>query len=81
VNDVTILVDGVPRRVPADTTVAIALMQLGSPAVRRASDGSARWPMCGMGTCFECRATVNGVTAVRTCLEPVREGLRVETAS
>jgi hypothetical protein len=34
-----------------------------------------------MGTCFECRATVNGIVAVRTCMEPVREGLSVETQS
>jgi sarcosine oxidase subunit alpha len=80
-NDVTILVDGVPRRVPSDTTVAVALMQIGALAFRRASDGAPRWPLCGMGTCLECRATVNGVVAVRTCMEPVREGLSVETQS
>jgi sarcosine oxidase subunit alpha len=34
-----------------------------------------------MGTCFECRVTVNGVAAVRACLEPVRNGLIVETMS
>lgn len=80
-SDVTIYVDGVPRRVPGDTTLAVALLQVGVPAFRRAADGTARWPLCGMGTCWECRATVNGVVAVRTCMEPVREGLSVETAS
>jgi sarcosine oxidase subunit alpha len=79
-SDITILVDGTPRRVPADTTVAVALMQLGVPALRRASDGTPRWPLCGMGTCFECRAVVDGRVAVRTCMEPVREGMTVETA-
>ena len=80
-SDVTIHVDGVPRRVPANTTLAVALLQMGVPAFRRAADGAPRWPLCGMGTCLECRATVNGVVAVRTCMEPVREGLSVETAS
>jgi predicted molibdopterin-dependent oxidoreductase YjgC len=80
-SDITIVVDGVPRRVAAGTTVAVALMQMGVPAVRRATDGSPRWPLCGMGTCLECRATVNGVGAVRTCMEPGREGLSVDTNS
>ena len=80
-SDVTIVVDGVPRRVPANTTVAVALIQIGLPAFRRAADGAPRWPVCGMGTCHECRATVNGVVSVRTCMEPVREGLTVETMS
>lgn len=78
---VTITVDGVPRRVPADTTLAVALLQGGSVAFRRDSHGAPRLPLCGMGTCFECRVTVNGVVSVRACLEPVREGLVVETKS
>jgi sarcosine oxidase subunit alpha len=80
-SDVTIHVDGVPRRVPAGVTLAVALLQVGAPAFRRAGDGAPRWPLCGMGTCMECRATVNGVGAVRTCMEPVREGLAVETGT
>ncbi len=80
-SDVTILVDGVPRRVPADTTIAVALIQVGVPAFRRASNGAPRWPVCGMGSCHECRVTINGVASVRSCMERVREGLMVETMS
>lgn len=78
---VTIVVDGVPRRVPADVSLAVALIEHGVTAFRRGADGSARMALCGMGTCFECRVVVNGVTSVRACLEPVREAMLVETGS
>ena len=76
--DVTILVNGVPRRVPADLSLAAALWRLGIHRFRTDRDGAPRAPVCGMGTCFECRVEVDGRTGVRSCLLPVREGLRVE---
>lgn len=80
-SDVTIVVDDVPRRVPAGATVAAALLQLGITAFRRDSHGASRAPLCGMGTCFECRVTVDRQPEVRACLLGVREGMRVETQS
>lgn len=76
--DVTILVNGVPRRVPADVSLAVALWRLGIRAFRRDTHGAPRAPLCGMGTCHECRVEVDGRSGVRACLLPVREGLRVE---
>ena len=32
---------------------------------------------CGIGHCYECRVTVDGVEDVRSCMTPVREGMRV----
>jgi len=32
-----------------------------------------------MGTCWECRATVDGIAGVRTCLTRVAEGMEVDT--
>jgi sarcosine oxidase subunit alpha len=32
---------------------------------------------CGIGHCFECRVTVDGIPDVRSCLVEVREGMRV----
>ena len=77
-SNVTIIIAGIPRRVPAGITVAVALLQHGPAAIRRSTTGEARAALCAMGTCHECRATVDGRPSVRTCLEPVREGLRVE---
>lgn len=76
---VTIVVDGVPRRVNADATLAASLFAVGIIAFRRDLDGRPRAPLCGMGSCFECRVSVDGVANVRACLEPVRDGMLVET--
>lgn len=78
-SDITLYVDGSPRRVPADASVAAALLQVGITAFRRDLSGAARAPLCGMGTCFECRVTIDGLTEARACLVSVREGMRVET--
>jgi D-hydroxyproline dehydrogenase subunit gamma len=77
--DVTIVVDGVPRRVPGDATLAAALLGAGITRFRRDLGGSPRVPLCGMGSCFECRLTIDGVRDVRACLAPVRDGMQVET--
>ncbi len=79
-DDVTITVDGVPRRVAADATLAAALLGLGVTAFRRDQGGAPRAPVCGMGSCHECRVMVDGVSEVRSCLVGVREGMTVETA-
>ncbi|MFO7951589.1 MAG: (2Fe-2S)-binding protein [Bacillota bacterium] len=34
---------------------------------------------CAIGNCSSCNMTVNGVPNVRTCAEPLREGMIVET--
>lgn len=78
---VTIVVDGVPRVVPAGGTLAAVLAGAGVRAFRRDLGGGARAPLCGMGTCFECRVTVDGTAGIRSCLVAVRAGMRVETAS
>jgi len=76
--NVSIIVDGVPHAVPGDISLAAALLNVGVSAFRRDLAHHPRAPVCGMGTCFECRVTVDGVRNVRACLEPVRDGLIVE---
>ena len=72
-------IDGEPTVVPTGTTVAAALADCGKLAVRRAVRGELRGPLCGMGICFECRATVDGRIHVRTCMMPCRDGMEVAT--
>jgi D-hydroxyproline dehydrogenase subunit gamma len=76
---IEIRVNGEPLRVPADVTLAAALVSAGQSAFRRSVGGDPRGPLCGMGSCFECRVTVDGVPHRRACLTPVREGMEVET--
>jgi predicted molibdopterin-dependent oxidoreductase YjgC len=77
--EVEIEVDGRMVRAPADATVAAVLLSLGVGAFRRSVTGEARLPLCGMGTCQECRVTIDGVAHRRACLTQVRAGMRVST--
>ena len=71
-------VNGQPLRVPAGSSVLSALQNAGAMTLRRSLGGEARGALCGMGVCFECRVTVNGVR-VRSCQTPVQAGQRIET--
>lgn len=75
---VSLTVNGRRCDVSADISVAAALAEVGAP-FRRALNGQRRAPLCGMGVCFECRATVDGQAHVRTCMTTVREGMQVST--
>ena len=74
---VTITVNGSPVQAPAGALLASVLMNQGLATFRASPTGSPRGPLCGMGICQECRATVNGVAQTRTCTIPVSEGLTV----
>ena len=75
---VTVIVNGTPVTLPAGAMVSAALLQAQVPA-RTSVSGEARAPLCGMGICFECRATVDGVAHQRTCQLRCEPGMRVET--
>ena len=36
---------------------------------------------CGMGVCFDCLVTIDGLLNVRACLEPVRAGMSDRAAA
>lgn len=77
-SEVTIFVDGEP--VPAETGRPLgALMHRLGPAMRRTETGAPRGLFCGMGVCFDCLVTVDGVADRRACMTPIRDGMRVET--
>jgi D-hydroxyproline dehydrogenase subunit gamma len=62
----SITVNGRLVRVSEGTSVAAAMMLTNAPC-RVSVRGEPRGPLCGMGICMECRATVNGVKHQRTC--------------
>lgn len=77
---VTLLVDGVPVLATAGQSVAAALVNRAGPGawqIRRSVGDAPRGPLCGMGICFECRATVDGRPHERTCMVTVRDGMEV----
>ena len=62
--------------------VAAAVLAAGARAFRLTDrDATPRAYYCGMGVCHECLMIVDGRGHVRTCMEPVRPGMRVETQS
>jgi len=67
--------------VPAGTTVAAAIMLLsnGLPRLRESITGTPRGVLCGMGTCHECRVTIDEVAQRRSCLVECRPGMRIQT--
>lgn len=77
---VTIVVDGRELGAHEGESIAAALFAAGRRAARWSPRaGEPRGYFCGMGVCHDCLMTVDGVPNVRTCMTPVREGLRVET--
>lgn len=78
---VPIELNGTPALVSTGTTVAAAIVQLAEhrPSLRRSVTGAPRGPLCGMGVCFECRATVNSVAHRRSCLIECQPGMRIQT--
>jgi len=61
-------------------TIAAALLSAGIRSFRLSPKRKEpRSLYCGMGICFECLVTVDGVHAVRACITPVADGMRVET--
>ena len=76
---VTITINGTRVRVPAGCMVSAAILRAGVTTFRRSLTGEARGPLCGMGVCFECRVTIDGVLHRRACLEPCRPGMSVTT--
>ena len=56
-------INGRPISVPAGTVVAAAIANAGIVSFRRSVSGQPRGPLCGMGTCLECRVTINSTAA------------------
>ncbi|MGA2204116.1 MAG: 2Fe-2S iron-sulfur cluster-binding protein [Terriglobales bacterium] len=75
---VTLMVNGSPVAVPAGTTVAVAVVAAGQ-ACRTSVSGEPRGPLCGMGTCFECRVAINGKPHCRSCQILCEPGMEVRT--
>lgn len=76
---VKIRIDGQEIIVAPGSSVAAAVLQSGRLATRRSRQGEARGPLCGMGVCYECRLTVDGVPGVRSCLLAVAPGMEILT--
>lgn len=72
--------DGQPLQGVAGEPIAAALHAAGVRTLRHSPrHHRPRGLYCAIGNCSSCLMTVDGVANVRVCVEPLREGMRVET--
>ena len=76
---VLLTVNGQSVTVQEGSTVATAVALSNATTFRRSVTGQARAPLCGMGICFECRVTINGVAHARSCQIACEPEMRVST--
>lgn len=78
--EVTIYCDGQALPAKKGEPIAAALLAAGVRIFRyTAKQDRPRGIFCGIGRCTDCVMTVDGQPNVRTCVTPVREGMRIET--
>jgi len=76
---ITLSINEISVTVDEGTTVAAAILNAGVKGFRKSVIGESRGPICGMGVCFECRVTVDGVGHQRSCNLIATEGMEVVT--
>ncbi|MDN3358725.1 (2Fe-2S)-binding protein [Actinomadura sp. DC4] len=78
-SELRITVDGEPLTGAAGQTIAGVLLTAGRRSWRRTASGAPRGVFCGIGVCFDCLVTVNGVPDVRACRRRAQDGDVVTT--
>lgn len=79
-NEITFTFNGLIYKGLAGEPIAAALLANGVRTLRRhEKSGKPRGIYCGIGHCYECRVTVDGVPGVRACLTPLEDGMTVES--
>ncbi len=77
---VLIEVDGRPIKAREGEPIAAALLANGIRVCRTTRRrGEPRGVFCGIGRCTDCVMTVDGIPNVRTCVTPVKPGMKVCT--
>jgi len=76
---VRITIDGAEVEVAEGISVAAAILDSGKSRFRDSVTGAPRGPVCGMGICFECRVSIDGIPHQRSCNVVCRDGMEVRT--
>jgi D-hydroxyproline dehydrogenase subunit gamma len=74
---IAFIIDGQTVEVDSGVTLGSVLHERQRAWRSSPARNAPRGIYCGMGVCFECAVSVDGV-AVRACITPVRAGMRVE---
>ena len=75
---ITIRVNGRSLAATPGETVLAALTAAGFRVLKKSNvRGEARGAFCGMGVCYECLVTINGVPKQRSCMAEVAENMEI----
>lgn len=78
--EVTITIDGKVITAIDGEPIASALIAAGIKTFRITRvRKEPRGYFCGIGLCSDCMMVVDGIPNVRTCITPVKEGMKIET--
>jgi sarcosine oxidase subunit alpha len=77
-NEVRILVNGEAVVAYKGESVYAALMAAGYRCLRRSKSGEPRGGLCGMGVCFECLVTIDGIPNQRACAIEVADHMEIK---
>ncbi len=74
---VTIIVNDRRLEAVEGESLAAALWANGHLTLGEEPETGPRGLYCGIGHCYQCRVTLDGIEDVRSCLIPVRAGMEV----
>ncbi len=80
-SEVTVTVDGQAVQLAQGATVVAALVIAGQLGTRRSVTGEARFALCGMGFCQECRVTIDGRQHGLACQVRCVDGMVIATTA
>ena len=78
-NSISINFNGVTYRGFKGQSIAALLFSCGIRGLRNCKNGEERGVFCGMGVCYDCTVSINGINGKRACIEPAIDGLDVKS--
>ena len=78
-NSISINFNGVTYRGFKGQSIASLLFSCGIRGLRNCKNGEERGVFCGMGVCYDCTVSINGINGKRACIEPAIDGLDVKS--
>jgi hypothetical protein len=69
--------EGRPITAHEGQSVAAALLDAGERCLRIDEAGNAKGAVCGIGVCWECRCSIDGIPDTRACVTEARPGMIV----
>ena len=69
--------EGRPVTARDGQSVAAALLAAGERCLRIDEAGNPKGAVCGIGVCWECRCSIDGIADMRACMTPAQPGMVV----